>query len=84
MKEAAMVREGRTFFSRCSAGVSFRARLRSSWAIWRSSICARTSFSIAVGSAVASSPSTRIRLLIFTFGLAGSSNPCNRSMCQIR
>lgn len=32
----------------------------------RSSICCRTCCSMAVGSIVASSPSTRIRLLIFT------------------
>mmetsp|Transcript_5080 Transcript_5080/g.18145 ORF Transcript_5080/g.18145 Transcript_5080/m.18145 type:complete len:272 (-) Transcript_5080:35-850(-) len=66
----------RIFFSLRSAGVSFRASFRSSCALCLSAICSRTSRSTAVGSAVASSVSTRIRFEIFTFGLGGSSSPC--------
>jgi hypothetical protein len=36
---------------------------------------------MAVGSAVASSPSTRIRLLILTLGCGASSSPCRISSC---
>mmetsp|Transcript_5309 Transcript_5309/g.18757 ORF Transcript_5309/g.18757 Transcript_5309/m.18757 type:complete len:217 (+) Transcript_5309:167-817(+) len=69
------------FFSRFSAGVSCLARFLSSWALCLSSICFRTSFSMAVGSMEASSPRTLMRLLILTFGLGGSSNPCAISAC---
>lgn len=41
-----------------------------------SAICFLASFSIAVGSATACSPSTRYRLAILTLGLGGSSRPC--------
>ncbi len=66
----------RTFFSRFSAGVSMRARLRSSCACSRSCICRRTSASTAVGSAADSAPRTRMRFEIFTLGLAASRRPC--------
>mmetsp|Transcript_1601 Transcript_1601/g.5520 ORF Transcript_1601/g.5520 Transcript_1601/m.5520 type:complete len:225 (-) Transcript_1601:850-1524(-) len=70
-----------SFFSRRSAGVSLLASFMSAWACSRSSICARTSFSTAVGSAVASEPSTRIRLLSFTFGFGASTRPCRCISC---
>ena len=47
----------------------------------RSAICTRTVCSMAVGSMVASSPRTRIRLLILTFGGGGSSSPCRMRSC---
>ncbi len=49
----------------------------------RSSICCRTCASTAVGSAVASLPSTRIMLLSLTFGLGGSNNPCRIKSCIV-
>ena len=59
----------------CLAGFGPRER-------WLSlSICFRTSFSIAVGSAVASSVSTRIRFEILTFGFGGSSKPWRIISC---
>mmetsp|Transcript_1771 Transcript_1771/g.4549 ORF Transcript_1771/g.4549 Transcript_1771/m.4549 type:complete len:283 (-) Transcript_1771:490-1338(-) len=71
----------RIFRSRRSAGVSCLAKFRSSCADALSSICCRTSFSIAVGSAVASSVSTRIRLEILTFGFGGSNKPWRIISC---
>ena len=49
---------------------------RAARACARSRICSCTFCSMAVGSAVASSPSTRMRLLMRTFGGGGSSSPC--------
>lgn len=48
---------------------------------WRSSICCRTSCSIAVGSAAASLPSTLIMLLILILGFGGSKRPCRINSC---
>lgn len=48
----------------------------------RSCICWRTCASTAVGSAVASLPSTRIMLLSLTLGLGGSSRPCLIRSCK--
>ena len=76
-----------SFLDRFSAGVSLRDRLRSSCACCRSTICFFTSASIAVGSAVASCPSTRIMLDSRTLGLGGSRRPCllwNQQSCSVR
>eukprot|EP00955_Chlamydomonas_euryale_P118699 366555-Chlamydomonas_euryale.AAC.24 len=62
-------------------GTHLRARLRSSCADCRSAICLRASFSIAVGSATACSPSTRYRLAILILGFGGSSRPCRIRSC---
>mmetsp|Transcript_62237 Transcript_62237/g.110962 ORF Transcript_62237/g.110962 Transcript_62237/m.110962 type:complete len:265 (+) Transcript_62237:1180-1974(+) len=64
-----------------SSGVSFRSWFRASCALRRASISARTNFSIAVGSCVASVPSTRIRLLTLTLGFGGSIRPSLTCSC---
>mmetsp|Transcript_79945 Transcript_79945/g.211780 ORF Transcript_79945/g.211780 Transcript_79945/m.211780 type:complete len:235 (-) Transcript_79945:674-1378(-) len=63
------------FFAFRSSAGSFRASLRCSCSLRRCSTCCRTFLSMVDGSAMASSPRTRIKLLIFTLGGGGCRMP---------
>lgn len=62
------------FAERCSR-VNCRSEFSSLCFCNRSAICFRTCASIFVGSCIASLPSTRIKLLILSFGSGGFSSP---------